>query len=69
MIPPAVSEIEATRGILSLIQRGLLPEHAKISFEHFPIATKAIQPKPKQRQKVPNYKDTRPQIGKNYTHC
>ena len=69
MIPPPISEIEATRGLLSLIQRGLLPEHAKISFEHFPIATQAIKPKPKQRQKVPNYKDIKPQMGKNNINC
>ena len=44
LVPPPVSEAEAKYGLLSIIERGLIPPSSKISFEPLPIAAKQIKP-------------------------
>jgi hypothetical protein len=45
LIPPIlINENETKHGLLSLIERGLIPHTAKITFEQVPFTTKSIQP-------------------------
>ena len=52
--PPAIDENEAKYGLLSLIERGLIPSNAKISF--FPVPIESQQIKISQNDKGLNYK-------------
>ncbi len=39
-----INENETKHGLYSLIERGLIPHTAKITFEQLPFTTKPIQP-------------------------
>lgn len=43
MIPPPVDEDQAKYGILSLMERGLIPPSSKITFDQFPMSTKPFK--------------------------
>lgn len=43
MTPPAINEGEAKYGLLSLIERGLIPSNAKISFYPVPVEAQSIK--------------------------
>ena len=45
--------------MLSLIQRGLIPHHAKITFEQYPVTTRTIRPGLKQKESSFTYKDNK----------
>ncbi len=42
LIPPPISQSEAKHGLLSLIQRGLIPPSAKIAFDPEPIIAQTL---------------------------
>jgi hypothetical protein len=42
LIPPPISQSEAKHGLLSLLQRGLIPPSAKITFDPEPIITQTL---------------------------
>ena len=42
LIPPPISDADAKQGLMSLLERGLIPSNAKITFEPMPIAHKKM---------------------------
>lgn len=42
-MPPPITENDSKYGLLSLLERGLIPSTAKITFDQFPISAKTFK--------------------------
>ena len=43
LLPPPITENDSKHGLLSLLERGLIPSTAKITFDQFPISAKTFK--------------------------
>ena len=64
--PPAISDAEAKYGLLSLIERGLIPSNAKISFHPVPVEALSIKLNQSEKNSSNKLKEISSTLGKIY---
>lgn len=62
-MPPPITENDSKYGLLSLLERGLIPSTAKITFDQFPISAKTFK-----RAESSKFEDKRKEYSKADTN-